>query len=534
MRSFLGLAVSLLVTLGSCSEIVVRRCTSQGDCHADSICSMGFCTHDPLPRLRVEASGDRAKVGEVIRFDASQSYLPGGGRLKMELKVVPEDAAELLPPEGDLFSIRMRRPHTSVEASIVARSRGGREVKWTTAIAPQNSPPSVKLDLPETIQPGELLLLEAEVEDADGDPVDVRWSYSGGGHFQAEENRAELDLAADTSDEAHKLTIHASDGIDVSHLSKTFTPENAPPSIEEVVAPETIEHECTEHGCFASAQLQVIAKDVGDLRYNWYLLTEFSGQVLFEGGARADPHLLLQTPPDRSISGPYRLEVHVRDEFDALATATVDILVGNRPPLLQAHDESALDHEYVSEGRYRWYRQPGSVEIWRDPNGDIPMDVKWESPDSRVRFSDAATIDPWVEIEGDESLLGARIPLSVYARDVNGAEASAETEVVLGNRKPELLRFIPGTTNRAGQFGYQTPLTIDVEDADGDPVRTTVYFDPENPPASGYRVSLVQEISGRWRIDSDAQEFRAQVIVALEDSLGGVSLTKHLVDTHAN
>lgn len=528
MRSCLGLAVSLLVVLGGCSKLDLHQCERNEDCHADSICSTGFCIYDPLPRLRVEVSSDRARVGEVIRLDPGRSYLPGGGPLEMELVLRPKDAGEILPVQEGLYAFRLLRPHTSVEATLVARSVSGRESRWATAIAPLNSPPVVRLVGPDLVQPGERVVFEAVVEDPDGDPFEVEWGYEGEGNFVSSGTSAVLALDPVDTEGWHHISLRATDGLERGEASVSFQPRNAPPVIEEILVPGTVEHTCTERSCFAQARLEVVAQDVGTLSHAWFFRSEFPGQARIEGEREANPLVILEAPPHRRIAGTHQVEVHVRDAFGALSTASVDFTVGNRPPSLTAHDESVVHHEFVSKGRYRWLRAPGSVQVWEDPDGDPPVEVSWSSSDPRVRFSDPKAIDPWIEIEGDERLLGARIPVSVVARDSNGAEASSEALLQLGNRPPELVEFRHETAV-VGPLGHSAFIDFHFEDPDGDPLAITVALDPE--PSSGDSGDLqLVHTGGRWAVVSSRARFSAGLVLVAEDPFGEVVVARRVVN----
>lgn len=449
--------------------------------------------------------------------------------MEMELRLEPADAAELLPPADEVYAFRVIRPHTSVEATLVARSDTGREEKWRVAIAPQNAPPVLRLVQPDRFQPGDRLVFDAEVEDPEGDPVELEWAYEGAGDFRAEGASAELLLDPDDEGGSHRVEVRATDGIDASEATATFRAENAPPKIVELLVPERIEHECTDQSCVARARLEVVAEDVGPLRYAWYARGDHSGEVKIEGDKDPDPLFVLETFPDRPIAGTYPVEVHVRDASDALSTATVEVVVGNRPPGLVAHDESPLPHEPLSEGRYRWYREPGSVELWNDPDGDPALEVEWSSPDPRVHFSDARAIDPWIEIEGDEELLGARIPIAVVAQDPSGAEVAAEAELELGNRPPVILEFSPsGFLGTTGYGDAVLSIRTRVEDPDGDPVKTTLLLDPERPPLPQYGLRARDTAHG-WTLRSSKNSFEAHVIFVAEDPFGAISLQRELI-----
>lgn len=532
MRTF-RLAFSLFLLLGGCSETVVHRCTNQADCHADATCSEGFCIFDPLPRLRVVASSDRARVGEVVKLDTSGSLLPKGSSIELFLK--PPDAAEILPPETeDELQIRVVRPHVSLEATLLARSPTGRPASKTIAIAPQNSAPEVRLELPASLQPGELVDWVAEIVDPDGDPFEIEWSYEGPGEFSAEGASAQLLLPQDDFDSEHRIRVRADDGFDVGEASASFRAENLPPVIETIAVPPAVEHQCDEQVCRAFAKLEAVVRDVGPLSYDWFLRDDtFDGEVNFEGGFGPSPQLILVTPLLSPIARTYPIEVVVRDPHGALSSATAEVSVSNRPPLLRAHDETPLHHEYLSEGRFRWYRNPGTVTLWEDPDGDAPApnSILWSSPEPDLLIVDPKTIDPRIEIEGGPELLGRRILVSVVAQDVNGAKASSEAVLELGNRPPVLDRYAffaaAEKTMPKGRFFQR--IDIDVSDPDGDPFQRQFFFDPNDLPDPSYDMTVEEYSQRRFVVEGNAQALGKtfSYVFRAEDVLGGV-VTVHL------
>lgn len=531
MRSFLGLAVSLLVVWGGCSKIEVHACTADGDCGGDSVCVRGYCVFDPLPRLRVEASGDRARVGEEVRLDASRSFVPDGGSIELELRLHPEGAAEVVPSgEAMVHAFRILEPHQNVEAVLVGRTVSGRETSWSGVVAPLNSAPRLELLLPERLQAGERLRIGLLVEDPDGDPVEVDWSYEGEGAFVAKGLEAELRIPEGADEGWHRIEVRGDDGIDAAKTSVTFQPKNEPPRILEIRGAKTVAHSCNEAHCSAQAAFEVVADDAGVLRYHWRLVDEWDGEVTILGENDAKPVFVLKGPIGKPIAGTYRLEVEVRDSHDALATASTEFTVGNRPPSLDLPDPGVIHHTVLSEGRYRWLRPAESVEIWEDPDGDPPIEVKWSSPDARVRFADPHRLDTSIWIDGDEGLLDARIPLVVEAREANGGEARAEAHMSLGNRPPEFEFLEYGTPYLSGlgeEFYYETVVTIGFSDPDGDPVELTVDFDPRFKPPLGFWLHPTPEgvkIRGPWT------QYFLRIQTTARDPFGGLHRQTHGID----
>lgn len=520
MRSFLGLAISLLFVSGACSKVEVHRCENRDDCHDDAICTEGYCVFDPLPRLRVEASGDRAGVGEEIWLDASNSYVPERGGLELELSLSPEGVAEILPGGGEMnFGFRVVEPHTSVEAVLLGRSESGREAIWRTAIAPRNSPPLVDLHLPERMQPGERIRLEAAVEDPDGDPVWLEWRYEGVGEFLAESSEAFLDLPPEDDASPHRIEVVAHDGISSSRALVEFQAENAPPRIVELIGPGVVEHRCNETHCFAEAHFEVVAEDVGPLRYDWRFRGELQGEAIFEGADHSRSMLFLSVLRSRPIAGSYQVEVQVRDEKGALAAAVIEFSVGNRPPKLIAHDESPVFHHFVRPGVYLWERAPDAVKLWEDADGDMAVDVEWSSPDPRVKFSHARSLDTHVWVQGGEELLGARIPLRVKARDPNGTEISAEASMELGNRPPALENLsVTGPMMTGGGYSRFT-VGFDVVDPDGDPLDVHIDFHPDEDVEPPF--FLLREAPRGVYLDVFLHSFSVRLVVTATDPLGG-------------
>jgi len=475
--------VSLLVVVG-CTEPPVHRCQVDDDCHRDATCVQGHCIFDPLPRLRAVPSADRARVGEVVIFHLGDSVLPAGAP---EVRLEPEGAAEVLSPGPDGSPrIRMVRPHTSVGVTLVARSPAGRGVSQSLALAPRNSAPFVRLVAPESLQPGELVEFRAEVSDADGDAFSVEWTYDGAGDFAAEGLVARIRLPAEDVEGEHRLGVRADDGLDAGEASTAFRPGNRPPVVEGIVVPGAVEHHCNEVFCGAQARLVAVVRDAGPLTYDWHFRFANSSVTASFEGVGPNPLLLLSAPRFDPLAGTYPVEVVVRDAEGAIATATAEVSVANRPPLLRAHEGRPLPHAVVGEGRYLWYREPGAVSVWSDPDGDPPRpgSVRWSSPDPSVRFLDPESLDPRIEIEGGSELLGKKVPIAVEAEDINGARVSAEAILELGNRPPvvgySFTQLFP-TING----GYMQILCFDVADPDGDPIAShQLALHPREPAAS--------------------------------------------------
>lgn len=531
MRTF-RLAFSLFLILG-CSETPVHRCTVDADCHADATCSEGFCIFDPLPRLRVKASADRARVGEIVEFDTRGSSVPQGSSI--ELLLSPPDAAEILPPETDgVLRIRKVRPHVSLEVTLLARSPSGRPASKTVSIAPQNSAPKVRLDLPESLQPGELVDLVADIVDPDGDPFEVEWSYDGTGELSVEGSLARLLLPPDDFETEHRIRIRADDGLDVGEASASFRAENLPPAIDDIVVPQAVEHACDEQVCRASARLEAVIRDVGPLSYDWFLRDDgFEGEANFEGGFGPSPQLMLTTPLHVPIAGTYPIEVVVRDSHGAFSSTTAEVTVANRPPLLRAHDETPLRHEFLADGRFRWYRNPGTVAVWEDPDGDVPAakSIQWSSSDPDLRILDPRSIDPVIEIEGGPELLGKRIPISVVAEDVNGAKASSEATLELGNRPPVMTFHYGWPAKKIPTYADRWSQRVDfhVSDYDGDPFEWQFFFDPNDPPDERYGMEILGDSSSRFEVRGSGEALGKtfSYVYRAEDVLGGV-LTVHV------
>nr|PZM92645.1 MAG: hypothetical protein DIU72_05785 [Pseudomonadota bacterium] len=485
--------VSLLVFAG-CTQPAIHQCKVDDDCDSDAICAEGHCIFDPLPRLRAVPSTDRARVGEVVTLELGESSLPVGS---VEVRVEPEGAAEVLAPASDGSPrIRVIRPHTSLGVTLVARSPAGRKVSQSLAIGPRNSAPVVRLVAPESLQPGEEAEFRAEVSDPDGDAFAVEWEYVGHGTFSANGVLARLSLPPGEAESEHRLRVRADDGLDPGEATLAFRPGNRPPVIEGIVVPEAVEHHCGEFGCGAQVRLEAVVRDAGPLTYDWHFRAQgFSGTATFEG-AGPNPLLILRTPPNEPIAGSYPVEVVVRDEEGAIATATTQVVVSNRPPRLAAHDGRPLLHVAVGEGRYLWYREPGTFPVWLDPDGDTPRpgSIRWSSPDPAVRILDPESLDPRIEIEGGPELLGQKIPISVEAEDVNGARAKVEAELEPGNHPPTVLGY--SIVQRLAVEGVRSfqPFCFDVEDPDGDPlVVLELVVHPDNDPSWRENMAVVED-----------------------------------------
>src|SRR5690606_36646801 len=195
MRSFLGVGISLVLLGGGCAEVEVHACRTDRDCEADAVCVRGYCLSEPLARLRVRLSSDRARVGEVVRLDASRSYVMGGGPIDLELFLDPEEAVERLPADGTMVrAFRIVQPHRNVEADLVGRTASGREVHWKRVGATRDSPPRIRFLMSERLHPGERIRVGLEVEDPDDDPVVVAWSPVGPSTLTPRGLEAELQI----------------------------------------------------------------------------------------------------------------------------------------------------------------------------------------------------------------------------------------------------------------------------------------------------------------------------------------------------
>ncbi|HLV61203.1 MAG TPA: hypothetical protein VKY51_07365 [Fredinandcohnia sp.] len=527
MRSFLGVGISLVLLGGGCAEVEVHACRTDRDCEADAVCVRGYCLFEPLPRLRVKLSSDRARVGEVVRLDASRSYVMGGGPIDLELFLDPEEAVERLPADGTMVrAFRIVQPHRNVEAVLVGRTASGREVHWKGVVAPRNSPPRIRFLLPERLQPGERIRIGLEVEDPDGDPVEVAWSHEGPSTLTPRGLEADLQIPEWAEETWHRIEARASDGLDVARASIGFQAKNAPPRILEVVGPPAVAHGCDATACVAQAAFRVDAEDAGRLQVRWRFLGAWPGEVEIRGEEDLHPVFHLRAPPTVRIAGSYPIEVEVRDVHGATATATAELTVGNRPPQLVAHDGSTVHHAVVGPNRYRWTRPAGAVAAWDDPDGDVPAEVLWSSPDPRVHFEDPHRLDTALWVEGDESLVGARIPLVLEARDVNGGTARAEGTMVLGNRPPEILSVnVAKSSLVVGESViYKTTVTAEATDPDGDPVE--LWLAPEYKLLPGV---VFGRIPGGAIVETATLPQYLPLVYTARDPLGGMTTLRYVL-----
>lgn len=430
MRFFLSLGF-FSVLLAGCSPIGVHRCESSSQCSEDAVCAEGFCVYDPLPRVHLQASQDRARVGDVVVFDARESFLPGHGQLETSLILEPEDCAELLPSdEAGVFPVRIVRPKVDLLATLVGRSPTGREVRSTLRVQRENSPPTLALEtLDEAFQPGQEVTFVATVEDPDGDEVTLDWSLEEGpGELVVGDGAASLLLSGEDGSR-YRLRVDADDGSlgGRSFAELSFEGKNLPPRIVSLTLPP-IEHQCAGNACQAGGRLDAEVADVGPVTYEWFARGggDGEGQMNIDAHTSKTPWLIVYSHLAGRIAGTYRVELQARDGFGAISVVSGEIQVTNRPPVLLAHDGSLLPASPLGNDTYRWERKAGTVRTWSDPDGNSPdpTSIRWSSPHSTVEFSDPHVIDPVVRVVGEARLVDESIEILVTARDTNGAEAS--------------------------------------------------------------------------------------------------------------
>ncbi len=533
-RFFVSLVVAAL--LGSCGGEEITTCSTDVDCGVGALCKHRLCVADPAPEIVLTADRREARIGEAVVVDAGASSAAAG----MEFRVEPDGAASL-EIEGRRAVIRRQVPHQGVDVVVTARSASGAVAEGRLHVAARNSEPTVQLvATPDPFQPGAEVLLEAQATDGDGDPLSFEWDLEGGaGSLAGAGNRATLSTVAGTEAIRYAVRVRALDGKGgASEASVTLEARNAAPAI---VLPEVlVDHQCggDPFTCSASASLAVEVEDVGPTSVAFRLLSDRTDVAhRFVEDEDGITTLELVCAPACAIAGTWQVEVTATDALGAATTRQLAVEVRNRPPMLRAHDGSAVPHSALAdEGgvRYLLARAAGSVITWEDPDGDPPApgSVRWSSTSEIVEFEDPASLDTLVRAIGTREELLA-IELAVVAADINGAEAADRAAIPVGNTGPSATF---GGDPREGHSYLRTEAdgsrvyrkaisleSLEASDPDGDPLAVTVELDPLDPEAVGRVVRLVEEEGGYLLegIGPDFLERSYRVIVRVSDGWGG-------------
>ncbi len=433
--------------LAACSSAEVSRCASDAACPRDAACAEGFCVDDPLPRLVLVADRDSARLGDEIRIDGEASATKGGKAVELEFKAEPADAVEI-EVDGDSprrAVVRMVRPHVDVVVKGWGTSPMGRKVSAEVTIAAINSAPRLSMRaIPEQPQPGSRVELIVEAEDPDGDPLTYEWTLeSERGSLEAHGASAFLQTAPELAEARYKISVTVSDGrVDgISRASITLDPRNQAPSIE-VGPPVVTGHHCEGEplACSAKAKLTPVIHDVGPIAYAWRLLDPGGLEATFEPEDDPAPTVTLRCEPACAIAGTHRFEVVATDSWGERASATVEVEVGNRPPILQAHDGSALEHTFVTELSGAIFRvaRAGTTHVrFVDPDGDPvdPASVRWSSNLERTQFDERGGIHASFTVTGTPDEL-RRLQITLVAADINGAAAADTASIPILNETP--------------------------------------------------------------------------------------------------
>lgn len=516
----LGLGLVVVAATAGCSGVGdLASCSSDAECGPAARCIDRLCVEVELPRIWISPERAEAAIGEEVAVTA---VVEGEGADRLAFRVEPDGTATLVA-EGLKAWVRPRIPHATVRVVASVRDPWGREVEAAAEIAVRNSSPELQLEVPPSFQPGERVELRAAVSDPDGDPIAVTWSLNAAlGSLVADGERAFLSTVPGVEDFTYLVTAVARDGHGGERSeSVVLQPRNEPPSIRF----ETSEahHRCEGEplSCSAAIPLEVEVEDAGPTTLQLRLVDprpEVAHRFVEEEGRF---RLELSCRPACPLAGPWRVEATATDALGASRSVVGEVRVLNRPPVLRAHDGSTLPHraEPVPGGfRYVARRDPGTVLTWEDPDGDPPdlSSIRWSGTEGLVRFDDETALDPQVEIVADEPELLQEARLVFRAADINGAETLAEATVPIGNTPPHV--SFGGDLRSGHEFAgaasdgtryYRKAISLaslDLSDADGDPLVVTLELDPEDGEAQARGVRIYEE-QGTWYLAGIGPEF---------------------------
>lgn len=517
---------------GGCSKLELDGCSGDDACGEEAVCEEGFCISDPLPRLILVADRSAVRAGETVRIDGSSSFVRGGGAASLTFEASPGDAVVIIPDPAEprIATVRFRRPHEDVRIIAWAESERGRRVSGEIALTYLNSPPLLSVDEIPAIQPGERVELRAEAVDPDGDPVTLEWTLdSDVGELEFDGEQVFLLTDFGGEDERYRVTVKASDDRGgVTTASLVVDAMNRAPKIQAHPAVH-VDHHCFGEPlvCDATATLEPTVVDVGPLRYSWRLLEGANAAVeaTFDPPEGSAPTLTLHCDPACKIAGDYLVEFTVSDHWGERATATVQIVVGNRPPQVLAHDGEPLPHRRVSGGvgsaTYEIWREDGTFLSYFDPDGDPiePGSLSFSSSSELLEIGEVNGVAaPSLSAIGrpDELL---NIELTVSAADWYGAGVVDTVVLQVDNRAP-VVEF--GEMSYPGHLydhffvdpePYYNYRFVEATDPDGDPLTLDARLDPAD--VEGLRLAPVVE----WALPSHIQLWGSRDIVGYEFSV---------------
>ncbi|HEY0839504.1 MAG TPA: hypothetical protein VGD74_04910 [Vulgatibacter sp.] len=509
-------------------------CKVDADCEAGAACAESFCVADPLPRIVLVADRTGARVGDMVRIDASASTL-AGPQAALDFTVEPADAARIVRSEENsrIVEVQPFVPHTAIVITASSASAHGRLASSSLRIEPLNSLPRVALRAAaDGFEPGALVEIVADASDADGDGISLAWTLvAGPGELESTAgDRAWLRTASGHLGR-YTVRVDAADGRPggASYAVLTLEPTESAPSIDPGAWVE-VDHFCDGDPleCRAVARLSPVVTSISPVSASWQLLDGGDVTATFEPADRADTTVTLRCAPACPIAGDYRLELTVSDPQRREAKAIVEVRVGNRPPVVRAHDGADLPREFLQLGadgaaRYHVFRENGVFFAWHDPDGDPfdPASVEWTSSHEYLAFDDPTALDTGFSVVGTAPELLA-LQVLVVAADWNGAGAADSRSLPIRNRPPSV-RFDDDLTE--GHFYVGDPEapyrkripTAEARDDDGDPLHV--------------RYSLVQPARPGLRLFDAGQEallagqasvvgFDHEVMVTVRDDWG--------------
>jgi len=539
VRRWFVVVSAAALALAACHQELVA-CTSDEDCGENATCLYQFCVATApaaatsAPQVIVTADRKEAFLGEPVRIDASASG--GTGALSFDFRVEPEGTAAL-DVDGAKATVRLEIAHQDVEVVVAATDGAGATAEARVAIAAKNAMPKVRLEAsPEIFQPGEVVTLVATGTDADGDALHWSWFADGTlGVFEAKGNTATLETEVSLGTVSYPVRVTADDGHGgVVEARLVLQPQNAAPMLE--VEESAADHRCVGEPlrCSAVVELPIVAEDSGPVTLSMRLLSDRTDvEHSFGQSIQGERTLELSCSPACPLAGEWMIEVTATDALGASSTRQQAVSVRNRPPIVRAHDGSALPHVALpvpAGGGFKAVRPRGAIVVYEDPDGDPlqPDSVLWSTSSSAVSFEDPKELDTAVSAIGTVAEL-SDLQIAVVGADINGAQASHSAPLPVSNDPPSLvwtgdprdghtfLRFEgDGTRVFRKEVSLQNLVTTDPE---GDPVAVRLELDGANDDDV---VRLISE-DGRYFLEGQGATFLGQtygVTVVASDPWG--------------
>lgn len=519
-------AVAALVGAGCHEEL--KTCSTDADCDPGASCMYEFCVGKAAsvgaqsqPRVIVTADRKEVFVGEPVRVDASASS--GVGELEFTFRVEPEGAASL-DLDGAAATVRPEIAHQDVEVVVEVRAEDGGTAEGRVQIAARNAEPSVRLEAtPDPFQPGDTVKLVATGTDADGDSLTWEW-YAEGAFGVLEPDGSEATLSTVTGMDAvtYPVRVVADDGHGGRIEAKlVLQPRNAAPKLE--VRESAADHRCsgTPLRCNAVVVLPIEAEDSGVVDISLRLVSDRQ-DVEHDFGSTpvGDRTLELSCAPACPLAGEWMVEVTATDSLGASATRQLPITVRNRPPIVRAHDGSALPHVALSisaGGGFRVVREAGAVAVYEDPDGD-PLavgSVLWSSESPVVSFTNPGDVDTEISAVGSVEELSS-LQVAVFVADVNGAEAANVATLPVSNRPPSISwtgdsrqGHSYSLTEADGTRIYRKDISLlDLvsSDPEGDPIAISFELEPVAGLNDETAVTIVED-NGRFFLEGRGEGF---------------------------